>query len=63
MIKAFKVTINWYGESHVHWSSTTSKNAALQNAMRRLSNKFNINLTTVRAKVLGNPNSHLTEEG
>jgi hypothetical protein len=47
----YKVTINWYGENHSFYTSTRTKQNALQNAMSQLSRKLFVSLVSVQNKV------------
>ena len=60
--KKFKVTINWYGESKSFWTTAFGSRVALQNAIRQLASGLEVNLTTVRAKVLDGSDSFRVRE-
>ena len=60
--KKFQVTINWYGENKSFWTTAFGEKVALQNAIRQLSLLTEVNLTSVRAKVLDGSDSFKVKE-
>jgi hypothetical protein len=58
----YLVRLNWYGEVHNVYTSSTSRNGALLNAFRQLAKRTGMNKGFIKLKFLGDKdNFKITE--
>ena len=62
LYRKFKVTLNWYGENRVFYTSCSSEKGALRNAIRKLSLATGVQFSTTQIKLFSNGNAYKVEE-
>ena len=62
MKQKYKVHLNWYGEIHKLYTSSSSKSMALSNAICQLAKRVGYNRSFVKLKFLGETDNYKVEE-
>ena len=62
LYRKFKVTLNWYGENRIFYTSCSSEKGALRNAIRKLSLSTGVQFSAIQVKLFSNRNAYKIEE-